>query len=81
MSLLTETYKCMLKSVAHECIHIIGDSAGGTLVLTLGQQLKLHKLPAPKNLICLSPLVDLQAIKHASPDPILPPALLGLTQK
>lgn len=56
---LIETYKEMLKNFKPEDISIIGDSAGATLSIVLCQQLKLLKLPRPKNIIALSPALDL----------------------
>jgi acetyl esterase/lipase len=58
-AMLIETYKVMLKDSSSSNIHIIGDSAGGTLALVLGQQAKIHELPPPKNLIAFSPALDL----------------------
>jgi acetyl esterase/lipase len=59
ISLLLKIYKLMLDGCNSSNITIMGDSAGASLTLILGQQVKLHKLPAPKNLIALSPVLSL----------------------
>jgi acetyl esterase/lipase len=58
-------------------IAVIGDSAGGNLVLTLLQQLRDAGLPMPASASCLSPWADLthsgETIRsHADLDPMLP---------
>lgn len=58
-------------------IAVMGDSAGGNLVLTLLQQLRDAGLPMPASASCLSPWADLthsgETIRsHADLDPMLP---------
>jgi acetyl esterase/lipase len=58
-------------------IAVIGDSAGGNLVLALLQQLRDAGLPMPASASCLSPWADLthagETIRsHAELDPMLP---------
>lgn len=79
---LLGTYQYILNSYRNDQISIIGDSAGGCLTLVIGQQIKKEKLPPPKNLICLSPLVDSAHTEHelaegSEKDAVLPYALLS----
>ena len=53
-------YEWLLASgVAPESIVLVGDSAGGTLVLALLVQLRDQGKPLPRSAICLSPTTDL----------------------
>jgi acetyl esterase/lipase len=45
--------------VSSEAIILVGDSAGGTLVLALLVQLRDHGQPLPRGAVCLSPTTDL----------------------
>jgi monoterpene epsilon-lactone hydrolase len=53
-------YEWLLASVASpEAIVLVGDSAGGTLVLALLVQLRDQGKPLPRGAVCLSPATDL----------------------
>lgn len=83
---LLEVYKEMLRNFSNNSISIIGDSAGGTLTLVVGQQIQKAKLLPPKNLICLSPLVKMsqdtcEIIQSSNKDAVLPYSLLSTVQK
>jgi acetyl esterase/lipase len=56
---ICDLYRSILATTDSQNITIMGDSAGGTITLMIGQQLKLANVPAPKNLILISPAVDL----------------------
>jgi acetyl esterase/lipase len=86
VTMLLETYKLMLIDTKPENITVMGDSAGGTLTLVLAQQAKLNGLPAPKNLIPLSPALDLEidiakSYEYASRDSVLTQGLLYCASK
>lgn len=57
-SLMVEYYKSILDKYNPENITIIGDSAGGGLSLGLSIFFKENNLPQPKNVILISPWVD-----------------------
>ncbi len=56
--LLLKVYSELIKEVDPKKISIIGDSAGGGMSLAFGQFLQEKGLPQPKQLILLSPCVD-----------------------
>ncbi len=63
-------------------IAVVGDSAGGNLVLVLLQRIREAGLPMPASAVCLSPWADLTGTSptlatHAARDPMLPGARLG----
>ncbi|GHU50686.1 hypothetical protein FACS189459_5040 [Bacilli bacterium] len=62
-----ELYKNMLKEHKSKNITIIGDSAGATLSLVLGQNIKNSHCEKPNNIIAISPAVDL-SIKYDAND-------------
>lgn len=62
VNFLINIYKEMLKTFKPENITIIGDSAGASLSLIVAQQFKLLKLPKPKNIILLSPGLNLNEV-------------------
>ncbi len=53
-----QAYLEAIKEYDPSKIVLIGDSAGGNLILTLTQRLILEKMEAPNRLITISPLVD-----------------------
>ncbi|GAB6093353.1 alpha/beta hydrolase fold domain-containing protein [Furfurilactobacillus curtus] len=55
---LERLYREVLKTVDPAKLIIIGDSAGGGLALTLAEALKEWDLPQPKNIVALSPVLD-----------------------
>ena len=57
--MLVALYKDILKTIDAENLIFMGDSAGGGLALALAQKLKEENLPQPKQLILLSPWLDL----------------------
>ncbi|MEW4354047.1 alpha/beta hydrolase [Streptococcus pneumoniae] len=69
-------YKDILRSTSPEKITIMGDSAGGGLSLGLAMYLRDHKLPQPKDIILLSPWLDVHTnhsdiSKYEPLDPML----------
>ena len=56
--MLLKIYTELIKEVDPKKISIIGDSAGGGMSLAFGQLLQEKGLPQPKQLIMLSPCVD-----------------------
>jgi acetyl esterase/lipase len=56
--MLLKIYTELIKEVDPKKISIIGDSAGGGMTLAFGQLLQEKGLPQPKQLIMLSPCVD-----------------------
>jgi len=71
-------YQEALKTYAAEHITLIGDSAGGNLVLTLAQRLVKQQQELPKNLILITPVVEAtltnKKIKNITKkDPVLDP--------
>lgn len=83
---LIEIYKVMLKEFNNNDITIMGDSAGGQLTLTLGQQIKINKLPAAKNLIMFSPgtkcdIKKQDILENMDKEPILPAAYMYYATK
>ncbi len=56
--MLLKIYTELIKEVDPKKISIIGDSAGGGMSLALGQLLQEKGLPQPKQIIMLSPCVD-----------------------
>lgn len=56
---LLELYKLILQYSADHNIVLLGDSAGGNIALVYAQMLKHNNLPAPKDVILLSPCLDL----------------------
>ncbi|GHU31757.1 hypothetical protein FACS1894166_03790 [Bacilli bacterium] len=75
--MLLTLYRDLLKNTISSCINLMGDSAGGNIVLSMAQQLKVLKLPKPANIIAISPAVDFSTNKEvgeqiADLDPVLP---------
>ncbi|MBU5354638.1 alpha/beta hydrolase [Paenibacillus barcinonensis] len=57
---LLQLYRDILGSVDHPAqITIMGDSAGGNISLGLAHYVNMHDLPQPKDIILLSPCVDM----------------------
>jgi acetyl esterase/lipase len=52
-------YAKALKEYGAECIFLIGDSAGGQVVLSLTQRLVAQGLPLPLHLMGVSPIVNM----------------------
>jgi len=74
--LLTNLYQSIIKSTNPENITIMGDSAGGNLSLAFPMYLRELKLPQPKNIILLSPCLDItfsdsSMVKYEKLDPML----------
>ncbi|AQY49716.1 alpha/beta hydrolase [Listeria weihenstephanensis FSL R9-0317] len=59
MRYLTTIYKNALKDQHPNTITIMGDSAGGNIALTFSEHLQTLDLPQPKQIIAISPVVDL----------------------
>jgi acetyl esterase/lipase len=57
--LITRLYKDLLKEKDSSHIHFMGDSAGGGFILAFAEHLKTLSLPQPKNIIMLSPWLDI----------------------
>lgn len=57
--LITRLYRDLLKEKRSDSIHFMGDSAGGGFILAFAQYLKTINLPQPKNVIMLSPWLDI----------------------
>lgn len=69
-------YTKALEQYAPECIFLMGDSAGGQVILSLTQRLIQKGLPLPQQLIAVSPIMDMSvdnpAIAAVDPlDPML----------
>lgn len=69
----------LAKGVSPEAIILVGDSAGGTLVMALLVQLRDQAKPLPRSAVCLSPATDLTMsgdtwILNAQKDYLLDPA-------
>ncbi|HAT55255.1 MAG TPA: hypothetical protein DCW31_08485 [Lactobacillus sp.] len=76
LSMLDELYRSVLKTTTPDKIIFLGNSAGGGLALTLAEYLKTVDLPQPKDIIALSPVLDVgltnEEIDHyEAADPIL----------
>ncbi|QOR68799.1 alpha/beta hydrolase [Cytobacillus suaedae] len=57
---LVRLYKSILDSIENSnLLTLMGDSAGGNISLSLAQSLRDHELPQPKDIILLSPCVDM----------------------
>ena len=73
-------YQALLqRGYAPAQITLIGDSAGGNLVLVTAQKLAALKLPLPATLVCFSPVTDMTAEQLHAPaagDPLLHPSWL-----
>jgi acetyl esterase/lipase len=67
---LLDVYKVVLENKKLKSITIFGDSAGGNFALILAQQIKVHKLRRPDNVILVSPALSFvktkEAIQHFS---------------
>ena len=72
LNLITDFYKNLLEN--NKDIIIMGDSAGGGFALSFCQYLKEINLPQPKNIIVISPWVDISMsgeYKNEDRDPVL----------
>ncbi|GEK29346.1 alpha/beta hydrolase fold domain-containing protein [Furfurilactobacillus siliginis] len=58
LNMLDGLYRQILTKVAPDKLILLGDSAGGGLALSLAEHLKEVGLPQPKNVIGLSPVLD-----------------------
>ncbi len=56
--MVQQAYMELLKKTSSEKIILMGDSAGGGFALALAQQLKKEQIPLPKQIILLSPFLD-----------------------
>lgn len=66
---LVEIYRTMLREVDANDIVVMGDSAGGGLALALAQQLASVGQPLPKEVILISPWLDI-TLRNAAIDAI-----------
>ena len=72
---LLDYYKAIANSDCYDEIHLIGDSAGAHLCLVVAQEAHKNNWERPKNIILLSPCVDLsyskeqemRALQHLDP--------------
>ena len=76
LNMLEKVYRQVLETTAPDKIILLGNSAGGGLALTLAEYLKTVDLPQPKDIIALSPVLDVgltnEEIGHYdAADPIL----------
>lgn len=76
LDMLEKVYRQVLETTAPDKIILLGNSAGGGLALTLAEYLKTVDLPQPKDIIALSPVLDVgltnEEIGHyEAADPIL----------
>jgi acetyl esterase/lipase len=58
MDMLPQLYKKILKTYSNKNISILGDSAGGQIALSLSLLIHKLKLPQPKDLILISPMLS-----------------------
>lgn len=65
LSYMNTVYQALLKKFTVNSISFIGDSAGGGLALAFAQSLKNESQPLPKQLILLSPWLD---VTMSNPD-------------
>jgi acetyl esterase/lipase len=75
ISLLVKTYKEVTKSFKKN-ITIMGDSAGGNLAYVLAQHIKQEGLITPKNIIGISPAINLSDI--GDKDEVVSKALIDI---
>lgn len=71
-----DAYKLLLEEYTAENIVLVGDSAGGGLLLSLQHACKQRQLPLPKASVCFSPWVDLvdmtgTVVTNAEKDPLI----------
>jgi acetyl esterase/lipase len=84
--MIVPIYQQIISEVKLEDIAIMGDSAGGSLSLSLAQLLKEKNLPQPGNIILISPGLDMslsnpEINEVAKLDPILAtPALIDISK-
>ncbi len=76
--LIDQLYSEILQTTAPENITMIGDSAGGGIALGFALWLKEFDLPQPKNIVLLSPWLDVtmcnkSLYKYDKKDPLLSP--------
>lgn len=69
-SLLDDIYRGLSAEVPTERLAFLGDSAGGGLALGFAQSLLAKGLPQPRNIVLISPWLDLTAshLEHTSRD-------------
>jgi monoterpene epsilon-lactone hydrolase len=75
-SIALQAYKWLDTNYPNDNLILMGDSAGGGLTLSLAQQLESEKMRLPKQLILLSPWLDLslsdsETIEYDKVDPML----------
>lgn len=84
--IINDAYQAYLeliaKGISTQNIFVMGDSAGGGLVLNLLMTLKSNVIPLPKALVLLSPWSNMSTnsgsmITHEKDDPILTPYLVA----
>ncbi|GMO14128.1 MAG: alpha/beta hydrolase [Mycoplasmoidaceae bacterium] len=81
-SLLKSTYEKVITDLPSSNVTIMGDSAGGNLALALGQELKQNGLPKPKNLILISPMLDMsENSADKKKDAVISKALIRAAEK
>jgi epsilon-lactone hydrolase len=59
MAMVTEVYRGLSGSIASENLVLMGDSSGGGLALLLAQRLPTLSLPQPRDIVLISPWLDL----------------------
>lgn len=73
---LDNLYRELLKTHSPKNIHFMGDSAGGGLALGMALYAKDNQLPQPKNIVLLSPWLDINTnnpdiVNYEKNDPML----------
>jgi acetyl esterase/lipase len=82
---LTKLYQEITTNEPQCTYTLMGDSAGGNFALILAQQIKVNHYHKPKNIILISPVVNMEltpeANKLAHDDPVLSYNLLMIVLK
>lgn len=79
IDMVVKTYKGLLENVNSEDITIMGDSAGGSMSLSVCQHFNKIGLPQPSNIIMFSPCLDCTLSNPEINDYIKKDLLLSLT--
>ncbi|GMO15072.1 MAG: hypothetical protein Ta2E_05740 [Mycoplasmoidaceae bacterium] len=81
-SLLEFIYEKIIIDIPSSNVTIMGDSAGGNLTLALGQKLKQNGSSKPKNLILISPMLDMsESSADKKKDSVISKALIRAVEK